>query len=72
MHLAIPLEQMTATDKLQAIEELWADLARESADVPSPAWHGQVLREREQRVADGKARFLDVAEAKQAVREKLK
>ena len=72
MHLAIPLERMTATDKLQAIEEIWADLARESADVPSPAWHGDVLRAREQRIADGTSRFLDVAEAKQAVREHLK
>lgn len=72
MHLAIPLQQMTATDKLQAIEEIWADLAHESEDVPSPAWHGDVLRAREQRIADGSARFLDVADAKQAVRERLK
>jgi hypothetical protein len=72
MHLAIPLERMTATDKLQAIEELWADLVRESADVPFPAWHGDVLRAREQRIADGASRFLDISEAKQAVREQLK
>jgi hypothetical protein len=72
MHLAIPLQEMTATDKLQAIEEIWADLARESEDVPSPAWHGDVLRARERRIADGTARFLDITDAKQAVREQLK
>lgn len=71
MRLAIPLEQMTATEKLQEIEELWADLARKSADVPSPAWHGEVLRAREQRISDGTAHFLDVAEAKKAVRERI-
>jgi len=72
MHLAIPLQEMTATDKLQAIEEIWTDLARESEDVPSPAWHGDVLRARERRIADGTARFLDITDAKQAVREQLK
>lgn len=72
MHPAIPLQQMTATEKLQAIEEIWADLARESNDVPSPAWHGDVLCARERRITDGTADFLDIAEAKQAVREQLK
>ncbi len=72
MRLSIPLQQMTATDKLQAIEEIWADLARESEDVPSPAWHGDVLRAREQHVTDGTPRFLDIDDAKQAVRERIR
>jgi len=72
MRLEIPLHEMTATDKLQAIEAIWADLARQSEDVPAPAWHKDVLRARERRIADGTARFLDVAEAKQAVRKQLR
>ena len=72
MHIAIPLDQMSPTDKLQAIEEIWSDLARAPEDVPSPSWHADVLRAREQRIADGTSRFLDVPEAKQAVRERLK
>lgn len=72
MQIDIPLQTMTATDKLQAIEAIWTDLARKSEDVPSPAWHGDVLRSREQRVADGTAQFLDVDDAKQAVREQVK
>jgi hypothetical protein len=71
MHLAIPLQHMTTAEKLQAIEEIWADLSRESESVPSPAWHGDVLRARERRIADGTARFLGIAEAKKAVREQL-
>ena len=76
MHLAIPLETMTTTDKLQAIEEIWTDLVRnldanESEDIPSPSWHADILQAREQRIADGASRFLDIAEAKQAVRERI-
>jgi hypothetical protein len=71
MHIAIPLQQMTAVDKLQAIEEIWADLVRVSKDVPAPAWHGDVLHAREQRVADGTAQFLDIDDAKRAVREQI-
>nr|VFK23115.1 MAG: Putative addiction module component [Candidatus Kentron sp. LFY] len=76
MPIAIPLEKMTTTDKLRAIEEIRADLIRnldanESERVPSPSWHADVLRAREQRIANGASRLLDIAEAKQAVREQL-
>ncbi|OGV62496.1 MAG: addiction module antitoxin RelB [Lentisphaerae bacterium RIFOXYC12_FULL_60_16] len=72
MHIAIPLSRMSAIDKLQAIEEIWSDLVRSSEAVPSPSWHADVLRAREQRIADGSSCFLDVDEAKQAVRERIK
>nr|VFK59934.1 MAG: Putative addiction module component [Candidatus Kentron sp. UNK]VFK70172.1 MAG: Putative addiction module component [Candidatus Kentron sp. UNK] len=73
MPIAIPLETMTTTDKLRAIEEIWSDLIRESKanesdSIPSPSWHADILRDRERRIADGASRFLDIAEAKQAVR----
>jgi hypothetical protein len=71
MHVTIPLDRMSATDKLQAIEEIWADLSLVSEDVPSPAWHADVLHAREQRISDGRSRLLDIAEAKAAVREQI-
>nr|VFK41413.1 MAG: hypothetical protein BECKTC1821D_GA0114238_101016 [Candidatus Kentron sp. TC] len=62
---------MTTTDELRAIEENWADLVRnpdanESEDILSPSWRAGILRAREQRIADGASRFLDIAEAKEA------
>jgi hypothetical protein len=72
MPLAIPLEQMSVAEKLAALEEIWDDLARTPENVPSPAWHADVLAARERRIAGGASRFLDVAEAKQAVRARLK
>ena len=72
MHLDIPLEQMSVEDKLQAIEEIWADLSSTPENIPSPPWHGDVLRAREKRISEGTSHFLDIAEAKKAVREQLK
>ena len=72
MLITIPLEHMSTTEKLQAIEYIWSDLVRVSENVPTPAWHVDVLRAREERIAKGTSRFMDIAEAKQAVRERIK
>lgn len=72
MHFNIPLEQMSVEDKLRAIEEIWADLAGTPENIPSPSWHADVLRAREKRISEGTSHFLDISEAKKAVREQLK
>nr|VFK42613.1 MAG: Putative addiction module component [Candidatus Kentron sp. TC] len=61
---------------MRAIEEIWADLVRnldanESESIPSPSWYADILYAREQRITDGASRFLDIAEAKQAGRERI-
>jgi len=72
MPVAIPLEQMSVEEKLAAIETIWADLSRAPEAVPSPAWHGDALRAREKSAAEGRSRFLGLAEAKKALRERLR
>lgn len=72
MQITIPLERMSTTEKLQAIEDIWSDLACVSENVPSPAWHAEVLCAREERIANGTSCFLEITEAKQAVREQIK
>ncbi|MDD2599852.1 MAG: addiction module protein [Kiritimatiellae bacterium] len=72
MQITIPLERMSTIEKLQAIEGIWSDLAHVSEDVPSPAWHDDVLRAREERIANSTSRFMEISEAKQAVRERIK
>lgn len=62
---------MTLEEKLAAMESLWEDLARSPEAVESPAWHKEVLDERRERVADGKARFVDWEKAKAEIREKI-
>lgn len=66
----LPLKEMTLEEKLAAMESLWEDLARSPEAVESPAWHKEVLDERRQRVADGKARFVDWEQAKAEIRKK--
>ena len=64
MELALPLDQMTTEEKLRALEQIWEDLCRTPAKIPSPAWHAGVLQDREKRVQAGASRFVDWSEAK--------
>ncbi len=68
MSVALPLETMTTSEKLSAIEQLWDDLSRHAENVPSPAWHGDVLEVREASVQEGTAGFSDLAEVKERLR----
>jgi Putative addiction module component len=62
---------MTLHEKLAAMEALWEDLARSPESIESPAWHEEVLDERRQRNADGKARFENWETAKVEIRNKV-
>ena len=53
------------------MESLWEDLTRTPESFESPAWHKDILDERRQRIADGKARFVDWDMAKAQLRDKL-
>lgn len=63
MDIALPLDQMTIADKLSVMEALWDDLCRTPENLPTPAWHGEVLAAREQLLREGKAQFCDFEEA---------
>ena len=72
MQMQIPLDNMTTLDKLRTIERIWDDLQRKPEDVPSPSWHGDVLREREGRIKEGCSHFSEWTEAKDRIRERTK
>ena len=72
MSIDLPLGTMTLADKLEAMELLWADISRQPAELPSPAWHRDVLDERRRLVAEGKLRFLDWNTAMAELREELR
>jgi hypothetical protein len=67
MDLALPLNQMTVAEKLQAIEVLWADLSRNPEDIPSPPWHEDILAERQRQIEEGRAKFIPLDEFRQSI-----
>jgi hypothetical protein len=71
MEATLPLSQMSVAEKLRAMETLWADLSRDEAQIESPAWHGEVLHDREAKIKSGKETFMDWETAKKQLREKL-
>jgi hypothetical protein len=70
MAISLPISRMSREDKLRAMEELWADLSQDEGGTDSPGWHGEVLRETEQLVRDGKAKFSDWRDAKRRISRK--
>jgi len=72
MDAVLPLDQMTTEEKLRAMEVLWADLSRNADRFESPAWHADVLRERDQRIAEGKEPSIEWEVAKRKLRERLR
>ena len=50
----IPLSTLSLAEKLDLMESLWADLTRDEKKLESPAWHENVLRDREEALQAGK------------------
>jgi putative addiction module component (TIGR02574 family) len=67
MQPALPLKEMTVAEKLQLMEVLWDDLSRNPGDVPSPAWHEEVLAERQRLIKEGRAKFIPLEEFRRSI-----
>ncbi|MBA2378551.1 MAG: addiction module protein [Blastocatellia bacterium] len=68
--LILPLDKMTAAEKMEVIDRIMDDLSRNSSSVPVVEWHGEVLRQRAQDHADGNDRFIPLDEAVKRTRHK--
>jgi len=68
LKMNLDLQQMSREQKLQAMHLLWEDLAQDADSIESPSWHGDALRETEERVRTGTERSRDWEEAKQELR----
>lgn len=71
MEINLPLKDMTLHEKLAAMELLWEDITRSPESFESPSWHKDILDERRQRIAEGKAQFKDWETAKKEIRKEL-
>jgi hypothetical protein len=71
MELVLPLKEMSVAEKLQLMEVLWDDLSRTPENVPSPAWHEEVLAERERQIEQEQAKFLSLDEFRQSIQKEI-
>lgn len=58
------IQKMTLPERLEAMEMPWDSLVRDAAAVESPAWHGEVVAARLEKVAKGEGVFLTLEELK--------
>jgi len=58
------LSQLTSDQKWEAFQFLWNEVAEEhSGEIEPPAWHSNVLQEREERIARGEATWIPLEDA---------
>jgi hypothetical protein len=71
VNITLPLSEMTTKEKLMTMETLWENLCQNSDALPAPPWHGSILSERDNRVAEGKEQIYDWSEAKKSIRDSI-
>jgi hypothetical protein len=72
MQASLPLNEMTITEKLVVMNQIWDDLMRNPDNIPSPEWHKEVLSARAERVKSGKAHFKNYDSVKSELRSQFK
>mgnify|MGYP006266414529 CR=1 FL=1 len=72
MSISLPLKEMTIEEKLEIMEAIWDDLSQHADEMPPPAWHGELLEEREAAIVRGDETFEDWDIAKQRIEKEIK
>ena len=67
MNATFKIKAVTMSDKISAMEMLWDDICRDVPDISSPPWHGELLKQREMNVREGKDEFVDWEKAKKDI-----
>ena len=68
----LKLDEMTTSQKLIAMEELWEDMSKNLDDeILTPKWHKAVLQERENQLQNGKTTFEDFDTVKEELLKKF-
>ena len=71
MSIIKPLEEMSTAEKIQMMESLWDDLCQKPGGIESPAWHRDVLAQREESLGTGEDAFEDWDSAKRNIRKQV-
>jgi len=66
----INIESLSVAERLELVERIWSSLQSDPDCVPSPEWHGELLKERKRRLESGEATLSPLSDVKQRL-EKL-
>lgn len=65
--MELNIKGMSTEEKMRAMELLWDDLCTNFHEFKSPDWHGDILKEREKGLQEGKDKFIDWQQAKKEI-----
>ncbi len=54
------IKEMSTIERIRTMEILWDMLSAEEENIKSPDWHGKVLKERQDKIAKGKMKFISL------------
>lgn len=60
----VDTQEMSTTERLQAMEALWDALCHDTESPGSPEWHRDILANRRSRIKSGEAKFVSLDEAR--------
>jgi len=66
------IEEMTPTQRVELMEELWKAMSRKPDEIESPAWHGEELKRREEALKNGTDSFITLEEAEAYIRKRTR
>jgi len=71
MQYSLPLQEMSLSDKIRVMEDIWIDLSAKKSGYSPPEWHGDILKERKRRLESGEIGFTDWEVAKKEIRKRV-
>jgi hypothetical protein len=69
--IEVPIAQLSFTQKLDLMETLWADMSGNEKNLGSPAWHEDILNDREAAMNTGKLTVSYWEEAKERIKKNV-
>ena len=71
MKISLPLKEMTLSEKIGVMEEVWSDLSAADSGYSPPEWHEDILAERLRLAEAGEVGFTDWEVAKKQISDRV-
>jgi hypothetical protein len=71
MKVTLPLKEMTVSEKIGVMEEIWSDLSSAEEEYSPPEWHDRILEERSRLAESGEVGFTDWEIAKKQIKDRV-